>query len=133
MPISIKTNPGGGGRFPRDDEGLDTDGPSADCAATTNFGLRREAKRHAALGSNRPHGKRCRRYALPPQSKSLPSGHEVAGLYYELKPLLDAEKLARLLLLVWPWAFNVRYWMFDVPLFVRPSTLNPQPPHHCTP
>jgi hypothetical protein len=61
---------------------MDTDKPSAAYAATTDFGLRREAKRHAAFGSNRQHGKRCRRCALPPQSKSLSSVREVAGLYY---------------------------------------------------
>ena len=33
------------------------------------FGLRREAKRHAALGGCVPVQKRCRRCALPPQSK----------------------------------------------------------------
>jgi hypothetical protein len=41
---------------------------------------RREVKRHAAFGSNRSYGKRCRRCALPPQSKSWPSVREVAGL-----------------------------------------------------
>ena len=56
--------------------------PARPLAATTDFGLRREAKRHAAFGSNRQCGKRCRRYALPPQSKSLSSVREVAGLYY---------------------------------------------------
>src|ERR1700690_2358888 len=63
---------------------MDTDEPNAACAATTDFGLRREAKRHAAFGSNQSHGKRCRRCApvfaalrlgrLPPQSKSLSMG-----------------------------------------------------------
>jgi len=62
---------------------MNTQRPSAAYAATTDFGLRREAKRHAAFGSNRQHGKRCRRCALPPQSKSLSSVREVAGLYYE--------------------------------------------------
>ena len=33
------------------------------------FGLRREAKRHAALETLPAVGKRCRRFALPPQSK----------------------------------------------------------------
>ena len=62
---------------------MDTNEPNTACAATADFGLRREAKRHAAFGSNRPYGKRCRRCALPPyQSKSLPSVREVAGLYY---------------------------------------------------
>ena len=61
---------------------MNTDKPNAACAATTDFGLRREAKRHAAFGSNRQQGKRCRRCALPPQSKSLSSVREVAGLYY---------------------------------------------------
>jgi hypothetical protein len=61
---------------------MNTDKPNAVGAATTVFGLRREAKRHAAFGSNRQHGKRCRRCALPPQSKSLSSVREVAGLYY---------------------------------------------------
>jgi hypothetical protein len=73
---------------------MDTDGPNAACAATTDFGLRREAKRHAAFERNRSYGKRCRRCApvfaalrlgkLPPQSKSLSSVREVAGLYYGL-------------------------------------------------
>ena len=72
---------------------MNTNKPRAADAATTDFGLRREAKRHAAFGSNRPNGKRCRRCApvfaalrrgkLPPQSKSLSSVREVAGLYYE--------------------------------------------------
>ena len=72
---------------------MDTDEPNAACAATSDFGLRREAKRHAAFGCNRlPYGKRCRRCApvfaalrlgkLPPQSKSLSSVREVAGLYH---------------------------------------------------
>ena len=56
--------------------------PARPLAATTDFGLRREAKRHAAFGSNRQCGKRCRRCALPPQSKSLSSVREVTGLYY---------------------------------------------------
>jgi hypothetical protein len=43
--------------------------PNAACAATTDFGLRREAKRHAAFGNRQPYGKRCRRCALLPQSK----------------------------------------------------------------
>jgi len=57
---------------------MDTDGPSAAFAATTVLGLRREAQRHAAFGSQRPHEKRCRRSALPPQSKSLSSVRGVA-------------------------------------------------------
>jgi hypothetical protein len=32
---------------------MDTDEPNAACAATMDFGLRREAKRHAAIGRNR--------------------------------------------------------------------------------
>jgi len=64
---------------------MNTDKPNAACAATTDFGLRREAKRHAAVGRNRPRGKRWRRCALPPQSKSLSSVREVAGLYYGWK------------------------------------------------
>ncbi len=56
--------------------------PTRPLAATTVFGLRREAKRHAALGSIRPYEKRCRRCALPPQSKSLSSVREIAELYY---------------------------------------------------
>jgi hypothetical protein len=32
---------------------MDTDKPNAACTATTDFGLRREAKRHAAFGCNR--------------------------------------------------------------------------------
>ena len=35
------------------------------------FGLRREAKRHAALEALSPAEKRCRRCALPPQSKII--------------------------------------------------------------
>ena len=61
---------------------MDTDRPNAADAATADFGLRREAKRHAAFGNNRSYEKRCRCCALPPQFKSLSSGHEVAGLYY---------------------------------------------------
>jgi hypothetical protein len=57
---------------------MDTDGPSAACAAPTGFGLRREAKRHAALGTRRALGKRCRRSALPPHSISLSSVRGVA-------------------------------------------------------
>jgi hypothetical protein len=45
---------------------MDTNKPSAAYAATTDFGLRREAKRHAAFGSNRQYGKRCRR--CPPSA-----------------------------------------------------------------
>ena len=41
--------------------------------------MRREAKRHAAFGSRATLGKRCRRCALPPQSKSLPPLRGVAG------------------------------------------------------
>jgi hypothetical protein len=59
---------------------MDTDEPSAACAAATGYGVRREAKRHAAFGSRATLGKRCRRCALPPQSKSLLSVSEVAGL-----------------------------------------------------
>ena len=73
------------GRTPRFQPQMNTDFPSAACAATTDFGLRREAKRHAAFERNRPYGKRCRRCALPPQLKSLSSVREVAGLYYGLK------------------------------------------------
>src|ERR1035437_1221573 len=51
---------------------------SAADAVGTRFGVRREAKRHAALGSTRGFGKRCRRSALPPQSIALPSGGGVA-------------------------------------------------------
>jgi hypothetical protein len=47
-------------------------------AATTILGLRREGQRHAAFGSQSPHKKRCRRCALPPQSKSLSSVRGVA-------------------------------------------------------
>src|ERR1700690_168762 len=71
---------------------MDTDKPNAACAASVDFGLRREAKRHAAFGCNRPYGKRCRRCApvfaalrlgrLPPQSKSLSSVRELLLLYY---------------------------------------------------
>jgi hypothetical protein len=32
---------------------MNTDKPNAACTATTDFGLRREAKRHAAFGCNR--------------------------------------------------------------------------------
>jgi hypothetical protein len=63
---------------------MDTDEPSAAYGRNHSFGLQREAKRHAAFGSNRPYGKRCRRCALPPQSKSLSSVREVAGWYYGL-------------------------------------------------
>ena len=35
------------------------------------FGLRREAERHAALEARPAAEKRCRRFALPPQSKTL--------------------------------------------------------------
>jgi hypothetical protein len=45
-------------------------------AATTVFGVRREGQRHAAFGSQSPQKKRCRRCALPPQSKSLSSVRE---------------------------------------------------------
>jgi hypothetical protein len=75
-------------------------------AATTDFGLRRQAERHAALGSNRQHGKRCRRCApvfaalrlgrLPPQSKSLSSVREVAGLYYGFNRKERKDQKARL-------------------------------------
>jgi hypothetical protein len=61
---------------------MDTNKPNAACAATTDFGLRREAKRHAAFERNRPYGKRCRRCALPPQFKSLSSVREPVSLYY---------------------------------------------------
>ena len=37
------------------------------------FGLRREAKRHAALEAVSAAEKRCRRCALPPQSKIFPA------------------------------------------------------------
>ena len=60
--------------------------PSAADAAATDFGVRREAKRHAALGTRPGLGKRCRRYALPPQSISLPSVRGVAGLQYGWPP-----------------------------------------------
>jgi hypothetical protein len=40
-------------------------------AATNLFGLRREAKRHAALEALSAVEKQCRRCALPPQSKIL--------------------------------------------------------------
>jgi hypothetical protein len=40
-------------------------------AATKLFGVRREAKRHAALEALSAVEKRCRRCALPPQSKIL--------------------------------------------------------------
>jgi hypothetical protein len=46
---------------------MDTDKLNAADAVTMDFGLRREAKRHAAFGSLWSHGKRCRRFALPPQ------------------------------------------------------------------
>ena len=42
------------------------------CERTNYFGLRREAKRHAAFGHRRMHEKRCRRCALPPHSKQAP-------------------------------------------------------------
>jgi hypothetical protein len=51
-------------------------GPTSDTA----FGLRREAKRHAALAEMRMKGRRCRRCALPPQSKFSPCVNETAGL-----------------------------------------------------
>ena len=60
----------------------DTDGHSAACTAATGYGVRREAKRHAAFGTPRPHVKRCRRCALPPQSKTPLSIRGVAGLYH---------------------------------------------------
>jgi len=39
--------------------------------ATRTFGVRREAKHHAALAGRLAVEKRCRRCALPPQSKPL--------------------------------------------------------------
>jgi hypothetical protein len=60
---------------------MDTNEPNAACAATTDFGLRQEAKRHAALEALSVVEKRCRRCALPPQSKFSSSVREVAGLY----------------------------------------------------
>jgi hypothetical protein len=60
---------------------------------------------HAAFGSNRQHGKRCRRCApvfaalrpgrLPPQSKSLSSVREVTGLYYGFLPHLSRRNLMK--------------------------------------
>ena len=59
---------------------MNTNKHSAACAAATGFGVRREAKRHAAFGSRTTLEKRCRRCALPPHSRSLSSLREVAGL-----------------------------------------------------
>jgi hypothetical protein len=49
---------------------MNADKSNTACAATADFGLRREAKRHAAFGVILSHEKRCRRFALPAQSKS---------------------------------------------------------------
>jgi len=42
-------------------------------------GLRREAKRHAAFGNGDGLSKRCRRWALPPQSKRFTAPTRVSG------------------------------------------------------
>jgi hypothetical protein len=80
---------------------MNTDKLNAACAATTDFGLRREAKRHAAFGRNRSHGKRCRRYALPPQSKSFVirarSCRIHPWLFYALKMQPDIQEAKALL------------------------------------
>ena len=88
-----------------DEDGMDTDEHGAAEPQPQFFGLRREAKRHAAFGSNRQHGKRCRRCApvfaalrpgrLPPQSKSLSSVREVTGLYYGFLPHLSRRNLMK--------------------------------------
>jgi hypothetical protein len=62
---------------------------NADCAATAIFGLRREAQRHAAFGGWWTCEKRCRRYALPPHSKSLSKMCEPASLYYGLRKSIE--------------------------------------------
>ncbi len=47
--------------------------------------VRREEKRHAAFRGMRTPEKRCRRCALPPQSKSLSSAREVAGWQHRVQ------------------------------------------------
>jgi len=44
-----------------------------------SFGLRREAQRHAALAALSAIGKRCRRFALPPQSKMVAARGDLDG------------------------------------------------------
>src|ERR1017187_3877209 len=64
---------------------MNTDQPNAAFAANAIFGLRREAQRHAAFGGWRTCEKRCRRYALPPHSKSLSNMRAISSLYYGLE------------------------------------------------
>jgi peptidoglycan LD-endopeptidase LytH len=79
----------------RSEPRTDTDKLSATAAATGGFGLRREAKRHAAFGNLWSCGKRCRRCALPPQSKFSPSVSTLSGFWSGFQNRGETLRLAR--------------------------------------